>query len=139
MKTTTESPYEVQAIEFLDKFNIEFETVFTGYRKHFIDDKKKRGTYEVTFLKRTYPIKTLEIAFGQSITNSEKKKAPTAYDVLACLTKSDPGTFDDFCGEYGYNNDSRKAFKVWESVAEEWQKVKTFFSKSELNELMEIQ
>jgi hypothetical protein len=35
--------------------------------------------------------------FGEAIPN-ENIIYPTAYDVLTCLTKSDPGTFDDFCG-----------------------------------------
>lgn len=26
---------------------------------------------------------------------------PNAYDILAAVEKSDPGTFDDFCSEFG--------------------------------------
>ncbi len=30
---------------------------------------------------------------------------PTAYDILACLTKYEVGTFDDFCSNFGYDTD----------------------------------
>ncbi len=66
------------------------------------------------------------------------KKAPTAYDMLACLTKSDPGTFDDFCSEFGYSNDSISAKETWQAVREEWGDVRSFFSRDELEEAQEI-
>lgn len=31
---------------------------------------------------------------------------PSTYDLLACITKSDPGTFVDWCADYGYDDDS---------------------------------
>ena len=34
---------------------------------------------------------------------------PTAYDVLTCLTKFDPHAFESFCGDFGYDMDSRAA------------------------------
>ncbi len=62
----------------------------------------------------------------------------TAYDLLASITKSEPGTFEDFCGEYGYDSDSRKAETVYHSVIAEWRKVHKFFTASELAELQEV-
>lgn len=64
--------------------------------------------------------------------------APSAYDVLACITKNDPGDFEDFCSNFGYETDSRKAKKVFKRVKEEWKKVKGFFSIPELEQLNEI-
>lgn len=61
-----------------------------------------------------------------------------AYDVLACITKSDPGTFDDFCSEFGYDTDSRKAEQVYYAVVKEWRNVQRFFTADELTELQEI-
>jgi hypothetical protein len=57
----------------------------------------------------------------------QRKNAPTLYDVLACLTKYDPGTFYDFCSEYGYSDDSIKAEKVWRAVTDEWREVERLF------------
>lgn len=65
------------------------------------------------------------------------KKAPTMYDILACLTKSDPGSFKDFCADYGYDEDSRKAFEVYVSVQKEWEQVNNLFH-DVLDELKEI-
>lgn len=55
------------------------------------------------------------------------RKAPTAYDVLACLTKYDPGSFDDFCDDFGYSNDSRTAERTYLAVTDEWSKVQKMF------------
>lgn len=64
---------------------------------------------------------------------------PSEYSVLACLTKFDPGSFEDFCSEFGYNTDSEKADKVYSGVKEEWLNVCRMWSDSEIEELCEIQ
>lgn len=73
----------------------------------------------------------------EAVLNKDFKK-PTAYDVLACLTKYDPGTFENFCAEYGYDVDSRKAEKTYKSVKEEWMNVERIFTESEMELLREI-
>lgn len=65
-------------------------------------------------------------------------KQPTPYDVLACLTKYDPGTFEDFCGEFGYDTDSRKAYKTYKAVKREWENVAILFNDEQLDMLREI-
>jgi len=64
---------------------------------------------------------------------------PTAYDILCCLTKYDPGTFENFCSEFGYDEDSRKAEKIYKAVKDEYQNVCALFSDSEIELLSEIQ
>jgi len=59
--------------------------------------------------------------------------------VLACIQKYEVGNFQNFCGDFGYDTDSRKAEKIYKAVCKEWEKVNTFFSESELIELQEIQ
>ena len=61
-----------------------------------------------------------------------------AYDVLACLTKHEPGSFKSFCGDFGYDTDSISARDTWQAVCEEWEKVSSFFTREELEELQEI-
>lgn len=61
-----------------------------------------------------------------------------AYDVLACLTKYEPGSFKSFCADYGYDTDSISARDTWQAVCEEWEKVSSFFTREELEELQEI-
>ncbi len=68
----------------------------------------------------------------------QTKTAPSLYSVLACLTKRDPGPFEDFCADYGYDTDSRAAEKTWYAVREEGRAVEALFSDC-LEELEEIQ
>lgn len=68
-----------------------------------------------------------------------RPKAPTAYDVLACLTKYDPGTFANFCADMGMDTDSRRAEKTYRAVVDEWRDVKTIWTDLEIQELAEIQ
>ena len=69
----------------------------------------------------------------------EKRVEPSAYDVLAGITKSDPINFANFCAEYGYDFDSIKAEKIFVAVKEEWGEVQKLFSDEEIELLWEIQ
>lgn len=62
---------------------------------------------------------------------------PTEYDILASVTKYDPGTFDDFCSDYGYDTDSKKAEKTYFAVQKEWSNIIRLFSDC-MDELQEI-
>lgn len=77
-----------------------------------------------------------------NLNNNDKillPKEPTAYSVLACLTKYNPGTFEDFCDEFGYNTDSKKAEKTYNAVRDEYLHIISLFNESEMNQLQEIQ
>lgn len=68
----------------------------------------------------------------------EKAKAvPTEYDILACLTAYIPETFEEFCWEYGYDNDSIKAFKAYMACQEEYINLRKVFTTEQLKELKE--
>lgn len=62
---------------------------------------------------------------------------PSLYDILTCLTKYDPGTFDDFCSESGYDADSRKALEIYFAVQKDWLECNNMFHDC-LYELQEI-
>ncbi len=64
--------------------------------------------------------------------------APSEYSVLACLTKYDPESFEDFCSEFGYDEDSRNAERTYNAVVEEWQNVCMIWTDDEIEELWEI-
>ncbi len=68
----------------------------------------------------------------------EGRRVVEAYDVLACLTKYDPGTFENFCSDFGYDTDSRKAEDVYRAVVKEFHSVQKFFAAEEIPELQEI-
>jgi len=67
----------------------------------------------------------------------KRAKKPTAYDILACLTKYDPGTFEDFCDNFGYDTDSRKAEKTYFAVQKEFSECQKMFG-DVIEELAEI-
>jgi hypothetical protein len=68
---------------------------------------------------------------------------PGAYDVLACLTKYDPGTFTDFCQEYGYDDQALSEYpnimNTYQSVLDEYHALRRMFSSDQLEQLAEIQ
>lgn len=80
----------------------------------------------------------------ERIQASKKLKAmqneakPTAYDVLACLTKYDCGSFDNFCLEYGYSNDSIRALKTYLAYSKEYEALCRIFNAEQMEELREI-
>jgi hypothetical protein len=62
---------------------------------------------------------------------------PHLYDILSCIQKYDPGTFEDFCGDFGYDTDSRSAEKIYYAVRDEGRAIEGMFSDC-LDELQEI-
>jgi hypothetical protein len=137
MKQTTNAltrPYDDQAQKFLAKTGATIETKLLGSMPCFDDDKENRDVYMVT-IKRDK--KTWSFRFGQSIADSGISK-PSDYDILAAITKSDPGTFADFCNDFGYDTDSRRAEKTYFAVQDEWSNVQRMFGDC-LKELEAIQ
>lgn len=85
--------------------------------------------------------KTTELSaknWGEPIRNNVITH-PTKYDVLSCLTTYDPGTFENFCLEFGYDNDSISALRTYNAVVSEWDNVSMLFTEEELEKLREIQ
>lgn len=130
---TTETNYEKEAIQFAQKHGIALEIISEDYRPYFPEDKGCRSVFKCRLVRngRQY---TFE--FGQSIANIGQE--PTMYDILACLTKYDPESFEWFCSNYGYDTDSRKAEKTYHAVVKEWEAVERLFGDI-LDELQEIQ
>jgi len=163
-----QSEYEQQAKIFLEKTGTEFKAVFLKHDKHFVDDNDTRDIYEITLTRgeRTFTFtfgQSINCSgkywkFGQykrgishgvgknkikplPMSEWDKNKdfsEPTPYDVLAALTHYDPETFENFCREYGYDEDSRKAEKIYEAVKNEYQNLQILFTESELAALREI-
>lgn len=128
------SEYVKQANDFANKFGVKLSVIGEPeYRKYFVDDREYRFVFKLR-LKRNK--KQYTFTFGQSIAQGSNE--PNLYDVLACLTKYDPNTFEDFCSEFGYDSDSRNAVKIYKAVCKERQAVERLFGDC-LNELQEIQ
>lgn len=133
--------YEKQGREFLTLTNTTMEQVYLGRRKHFPDDKEPRDCFQVV-LKNERGF--YSFTFGDSLVNTEKarnsamRQKPSAYSVLACLTKSEPEqNVDAFASEYGYEKPS-EAIHVHKAVLEEWEGVQKLWTPEQLLALAEI-
>lgn len=91
--------------------------------------------YQISFDDLTY---TETMQAKKELAAKKKAAIPSAYDVLACLTKYDPGTFEDFCYEFGYDEDSRTAERIYFAVQKEYTQVSRLFTSEQMEELAEI-
>ena len=73
------------------------------------------------------------------LTRKQKEARPDCYEVLACLTKYDPGTFENFCAECGYDEDSRTAERIYIAVQNEFANLKRIFDPEQLEAMQEIE
>ena len=65
-----------------------------------------------------------------------------AYDALTCCSSElhCPDTFEDFCSEFGYDEDSRKDEKTFRALKKFSDKLQKFFDTEELrDDLAEMQ
>jgi len=143
---TLEKNYQAEAADLLKKLGVKFSTKFINYAPHFAGEKESRDNFRATFIRENFSIHSgkfarFSINFGQSINSSDGGggNPPTAYDVITCLTKYDVGSFENFCGDFGYDTDSRQAERTYKAAVKEWEKVSRFFTSEELELLNEIQ
>ena len=125
------SKYEAMANAFAEKTGKKL-TVLDYKYKPMWGEKQSRYVFKCR-LSRGRKQYTFE--FGQSLYNGSKE--PTMYDVLPCLEKSDVGTFEDFCDEFGYDTDSRRAERTYNAVRKEYAAVERLFG-DVMDELYEI-
>jgi hypothetical protein len=131
------SEYNQQAIAFLTATGTTYKATYKDHNFYFDEDKETRDIYRITLKNKKH---RFSFTFGQSIVNSNYGNTPPSeYDVLAGLQKYEVGTFDDFCGNFGYDTDSRKAYKTYKAVMREWKNVEKLFTAEELEQLQEIQ
>jgi len=148
-------------METIEKIDFEFKAVLRRQKIVFNNDVPT-DTYKITLIRNG---KSEDFKFHQSIMDSDwknydsrkiaslinsdfasdvrktrethKAKTPTKYDVLCCLQKYPVETFEDFCGDFGYDEDSRKAYKTYLAVHSEYAKMARLFSEKELEQLSE--
>lgn len=81
----------------------------------------------------------IALPYEEWLDKAANAKKISAYDILSCLEKNDPGTFDEFCGEFGYDNDSISAFNIYRACQNQYRSLQKMFSEDELEELRNIQ
>ena len=158
--------YDKQAQDFMDKTGLVITVKFLRFGPYFEGEKEERDIYEVTFKrngqeyiftfgqsivnsgtwetrdKMGCPIKITRDLQDTLRLNGpwyrKKPKPPTNYDLLACLESRNPGTFEEFCWEFGYNTDSIRDRKVYDGVVDQYLQLAKMFSSEELETLGEI-
>lgn len=101
---------------------------------HFEEDEKKgirRNVYTVTVKRGDVRV---SFKYGDSIHNTQDRKTPCVYDILACI-QSDyhcPEKFKYFCSDFGYDEDSIATYKLFKRSQRQSQKLRTIFSEEEI-------
>lgn len=149
--------YIKQATNFLQKTysKMKIEYVGLAVNKEW-KEKEKRCLYEITLTSprgsmtfdfwdsirntriRTMPFDAYNVQANKELAAKKKAAVPSVYDVLACLQKCDPGTFENFCSDYGYDEDSRTAMRVYLAVQNEYTQLTRLFTPEQMEELAEI-
>ncbi len=142
--TETRDIYKITLKRGSRKYSFEFgqslnkSGFYANYGKRKIALPIEKMTDDVNKL-RFYIRMNLMNDYGSVKTDSiHYPEAPTSYDVLACLQKSPVYDFADFCSEFGYEEDSRKAYKIYKAVKREWENVNILFTDEEIEQLQEI-
>lgn len=134
----TTSSYEAEARDFLMRNKIKMSITFKDREVNRLwDENTKRNRY-TAYIRNTDTDEAMRVIFWDSIHNTVYNITPTCYDILACLTKYDPGSYGDFCSEFGLARNETD-YKFWRACCDEWEKVRRVFGEGEmLEELREI-
>lgn len=158
--------YKKQGEDFLKKYGIEFEAVFSHKGNHFEGETVERNIWNMIFKKGD---KELKVFFGDSLNNTKKRDkalnasyglgsgnyinktqrveilketTPSVYDILSCLQINPVGNIVNFMLEYGYEvknpKDLRRIQKIHLNCLEEYEQVSNFFTYEELEDIAEI-
>jgi len=131
------------ARNFLSETHTDISIKWIDHDYYFKDDEKQRDIYWVKLTKATTKgSEAYSFKFGQSLANSSprpfERKKPTEYDILACLTATDPGSHEEFCWGYGYDKDSISGLEIYERVYNEFKNLQRLYNEAELAMLAEI-
>jgi len=130
--------FRVNAERIKKQLGIEMVVTFARHDAYFPGDIHHRDVFSITL---RHGEKGFTFEFGQSISSStgDGGKPPTFYDIMTGLQKYDPGTFENFCSKFGYDEDSRAGEKVYKGVKKGYKNMAKMFTSEELELLSEIQ
>lgn len=142
--------YNQQAKNFLQKYNLTINIQEAVPQKSpiWVKDPKNENhgiNYWITLKENKTGGKEYGFDFWGSIKDKEnrfsgKPKPPVyIYDILACLdTSADGYTYEDFCFNYGYDEETRLAKKTYTAVQYQIKKLKDLLSPEAIDELNNI-
>lgn len=119
------SEYQKQANNFCKETGTKIQIEYIGKAFPNWDEKELHDTYNITITRNN---NIMNFIFTESLYKTQRHEKPTNYDILATLEKYNPYTFEDFCLNFGYNEDSRKALEIYLSVQKQYNDVIRLFS-----------
>jgi hypothetical protein len=135
-----QNEYTKQAEDFLNRNNLKMRIT--------LSDSKTAPWgptghhYRVTVFKRVMNLgQRITFDFWGSVNDMRQGIEPSYYDVLACISGDVNGSesFEDFCNEYGYDNDSIKALQTYRRLDKFATRLREFLTSEEIEQLQEIQ
>lgn len=139
--------YENKAREFLNSCPAELEVYYSGTSvNHLWNEKQPRDMYSFVIKTQRGSMNGL---FWDSIHNTQERRSkrkgpkhPGVYSILACLTKYDVGSMDDFMHEFGYEIKSAKDMSdfltTYNAVVKEYKDLCRIFTPKQMEMLREI-
>ena len=129
--------YEKKTENFLKEKNIKLNISKVGTKPYFVGEKENRDVYKVTLDKDG---KKVSYTYGASINDTWKGRKPTKGEVLYAFSRDKyEGSYDDFLGDYGYENnkESKKIYSLITKNSEKYDKIFTEEDKEKLDEIYE--
>lgn len=128
--------YQKQANDFASKYGVKLAILSQDYKPMW-GETTARAVYKCRLSRNG---KSYTFEFGASLMDPSR---PKIYDILACVQKWDTGSFEEFCGEFGYNNlplsEYPRIKKTYDAVCREYNAIRRLFPEDEvLRELQDI-
>ena len=95
---------------------------------------------EARFCEHVDHPKRITFDFWNSQHDMQEGKSPTVYDVLSCIGADVglPDAFEEYCREFGGDEDSRKALRTFARVDKLAKRLRAFFTEDEIEALGDI-
>ena len=121
--------------EFIKKNNLRMEVRKTFSNPSMDAGKYEMNHYEIKIIKNNNSFVT-HYSMGLGL-----KYTPKITGVIDCLAMEasgveNEGTFENWCDSFGYDTDSRKAERIWETIKIEAKQLKTLLGQEAYNELL---
>jgi len=133
--------FEEQAKNYNDAVNKKFAKEYARSAGLYVTVSKENGMF-IQCIQNAAKRKLKELEENKVLSKDkqlqDKPKEPSLYDVLSCLEKYEVGTFEDFCDNFGYDQDSRQAERTYKGVVKEYEGMASLFSEKELEVLTYI-
>ena len=111
----------------------------TGLREF---DAKKLKAHKTRYAGERFnnvnPRSILGVEIAKSLEACKIAVKPNAASVLYCLVNNDTDqNFSDWCDCFGYDNDSIKAFNIYNACTEEMKKIRCIFNNTQIESIRE--